>query len=146
MGSTIALTWSSEARSVATFEPFPVSEMVFDSRPFTLEPAIVIEVLKVARLGGRNVTMILHVEPPVRVAPQVPPRPGKEPPRNENPVDDPAQPAKEYVLSEAVLHAGARVNRWEEKAGFSFLFDSSRWCQSVSWPRLSALLQQLAAA
>lgn len=35
----------------------------------------------------------------------------------------PAQPAAQYVLSEAVLHAGARVNRWEEKAGFSFLFE-----------------------
>ncbi len=35
----------------------------------------------------------------------------------------PAAPAKEYVLSEAVLHGGARVNRWEEKAGFSFLFE-----------------------
>lgn len=35
----------------------------------------------------------------------------------------PAQPATQYVLSEAVLHAGARVNRWEEKAGFSFLFE-----------------------
>lgn len=35
----------------------------------------------------------------------------------------PAQPAAQYVLSEAVLHAGARVHRWEEKAGFSFLFE-----------------------
>jgi len=35
----------------------------------------------------------------------------------------PAQPAAEYVLSEAVLHSGARINRWEEKAGFSFLFE-----------------------
>lgn len=35
----------------------------------------------------------------------------------------PAEPAKEYVLSEAVLNSGARVHRWEEKAGFSFLFD-----------------------
>jgi hypothetical protein len=34
-----------------------------------------------------------------------------------------AQTAAQYVLSEAVLHSGARVNRWEEKAGFSFLFD-----------------------
>ena len=34
----------------------------------------------------------------------------------------PAQPAAQYVLSEAVLHGGARVQRWEEKAGFSFLF------------------------
>ncbi len=35
----------------------------------------------------------------------------------------PALRAKEYVLSEAVLHGGARINRWEEKAGFSFLFE-----------------------
>jgi hypothetical protein len=35
----------------------------------------------------------------------------------------PPQPAAEYVLSEAILHGGARVHRWEEKAGFSFLFD-----------------------
>lgn len=35
----------------------------------------------------------------------------------------PSAPAAEYVLSEAVLHSGARVHRWEEKAGFSFLFD-----------------------
>ena len=35
----------------------------------------------------------------------------------------PSEPATEYVLSEAVLHGGARVNRWEEKAGFGFLFE-----------------------
>ncbi len=35
----------------------------------------------------------------------------------------PAQPAREYVLAEAVLHSGGRVHRWEEKAGFSFLFE-----------------------
>lgn len=33
------------------------------------------------------------------------------------------QPAREYTLMEAALHAGARVHRWEEKAGFSFLFE-----------------------
>jgi len=38
----------------------------------------------------------------------------------------PSPPAAEYVLSEAVLHGGARVQRWEEKAGFSFLFDYER--------------------
>ena len=38
----------------------------------------------------------------------------------------PPQPAKEYALSEAILHGGARVQRWEEKAGFSFLFDYER--------------------
>ena len=32
-------------------------------------------------------------------------------------------PAKAYTLMEAVLHSGARVHRWEEKAGFSFLFE-----------------------
>ena len=35
----------------------------------------------------------------------------------------PAVPAAQYVLSEAILHRGARVHRWEEKAGFSFLFE-----------------------
>ncbi|HEX2101455.1 MAG TPA: glycosyl hydrolase, partial [Candidatus Synoicihabitans sp.] len=35
----------------------------------------------------------------------------------------PAAPAPQYVLSEAVLHRGARGQRWEEKAGFSFLFE-----------------------
>src|SRR6185295_5512902 len=35
----------------------------------------------------------------------------------------PSAPAKEYTLLEAVLHSGARVHRWEEKAGFSFLFE-----------------------
>jgi hypothetical protein len=46
----------------------------------------------------------------------------------------PSAPAKEYVLSEAVLHRGARVNRWEEKAGFSFLFEYG----SVPTPDVSA--------
>jgi hypothetical protein len=32
-------------------------------------------------------------------------------------------PAKEYVLTEAVLYQGGRVHRWEEKAGFSHLFE-----------------------
>ncbi len=35
----------------------------------------------------------------------------------------PSAPAALYTLSEAVLHGGARVHRWEEKAGFSFLFE-----------------------
>ncbi len=35
----------------------------------------------------------------------------------------PGAPAKEYILSEAILHDEARVHRWEEKAGFSFLFE-----------------------
>jgi hypothetical protein len=32
-------------------------------------------------------------------------------------------PPSGYVLSEAVLHPAARLHRWEEKAGFSFLFE-----------------------
>ena len=35
----------------------------------------------------------------------------------------PSSPAREYTLLEAVLHSGARVHRWQEKAGFSFLFE-----------------------
>jgi hypothetical protein len=34
-----------------------------------------------------------------------------------------SEPARDYTLMEAVIHAGARVHRWEEKAGFSFLFE-----------------------
>ncbi len=46
----------------------------------------------------------------------------------------PTAPAAQYILSEAVLHAGARVHRWEEKAGFSFLFEY----ESVPTPAVSA--------
>jgi len=46
----------------------------------------------------------------------------------------PPQPAREYVLSEAILHSGARVHRWEEKAGFSFLFEY----ESVPTPEVPA--------
>src|SRR6185503_15040946 len=35
----------------------------------------------------------------------------------------PSAPAREYILMEAMLHSGARVHRWQEKAGFSFLFE-----------------------
>jgi hypothetical protein len=35
----------------------------------------------------------------------------------------PSQPAKEYAFTEVRLHGGARVHRWEEKAGFSHLFE-----------------------
>ena len=35
----------------------------------------------------------------------------------------PSQPAREYVLTEAVLYQGGRVHRWEDKAGFSHLFE-----------------------
>jgi hypothetical protein len=45
-----------------------------------------------------------------------------------------ATPAAEYVVAEAVLHSGARVHRWEEKAGFSFLFEY----ESVPTPPVSA--------
>jgi hypothetical protein len=46
----------------------------------------------------------------------------------------PSAPARDYVLSEAILHRGARVQRWEEKAGFSFLFEY----ESVPTPEASA--------
>ena len=35
----------------------------------------------------------------------------------------PSQPAPQYVINEAVFESEPRLNRWEEKAGFSFLFD-----------------------
>ena len=35
----------------------------------------------------------------------------------------PSQPAREYVLTEAELYQGGRVHRWEDKAGFSHLFE-----------------------
>jgi hypothetical protein len=35
----------------------------------------------------------------------------------------PTQPAREYVITELVPHTGGRVHRWEEKAGFNFLFE-----------------------
>jgi hypothetical protein len=35
----------------------------------------------------------------------------------------PSKPAHEYVLTELMIHSGARIHRWEEKAGFSFLFE-----------------------
>jgi hypothetical protein len=35
----------------------------------------------------------------------------------------PSPPAREYVLTEAMLYQGGRVHRWEEKAGFSHLFE-----------------------
>jgi hypothetical protein len=52
----------------------------------------------------------------------------------------PSAPAKEYALLEAVLHSGARVHRWEEKAGFSFLFEY----ESVPTPATpaSSIIQQ----
>ena len=47
---------------------------------------------------------------------------------------EPTPPAAQYVLSEAVLHRGARVQRWEEKAGFSFLFEYD----TVPTPKVAA--------
>ncbi len=44
------------------------------------------------------------------------------------------EPAKSYNLSEINLHSGGRINRWEEKAGFSFLFDY----KSVDTPEMPA--------
>jgi len=35
----------------------------------------------------------------------------------------PPQPAKEYTLTEVILYSSARVHRWEDKAGFSLLFE-----------------------
>jgi hypothetical protein len=35
----------------------------------------------------------------------------------------PPQPAREYAITELMLHADGRVHRWEEKAGFNFLFE-----------------------
>src|SRR5688572_3803243 len=35
----------------------------------------------------------------------------------------PTRPAREYVITELVPHTGGRVHRWEEKAGFNFLFE-----------------------
>ncbi len=35
----------------------------------------------------------------------------------------PVVPAREYTLTEAVLHSGGRVDRWEDKAAFSLLFE-----------------------
>lgn len=32
------------------------------------------------------------------------------------------QPAQRYILAELIFHSGARLHRWEEKAGFSFLY------------------------
>jgi alpha-L-rhamnosidase len=34
-------------------------------------------------------------------------------------------PAGQYPISEFIVHTGARVDRWEEKAGFNFLYDYS---------------------
>ncbi len=35
----------------------------------------------------------------------------------------PPQPAKQYQIGEFIVHAGARVNRWEDKAGFNILYE-----------------------
>lgn len=36
---------------------------------------------------------------------------------------EPTPPARQYSLTEVRLHSGARVHRWEDKAGFSHLFE-----------------------
>ncbi|MDI9432339.1 MAG: glycosyl hydrolase [Planctomycetota bacterium] len=36
---------------------------------------------------------------------------------------EPTPPAQQYSLTEVRLHSGARVHRWEDKAGFSHLFE-----------------------
>jgi len=36
---------------------------------------------------------------------------------------EPTEPAEQYSLTEVRLHGGARVHRWEEKAGFGHLFE-----------------------
>lgn len=41
--------------------------------------------------------------------------------------------ADSFALAEAILHTGARLHRWEDKAGYSFLFDYS----SVKSPAVS---------
>jgi hypothetical protein len=46
----------------------------------------------------------------------------------------PSPPAKSYALFEAQLHSGARINRWEEKAGFGHLFEYA----SVPTPHFAA--------
>ena len=46
----------------------------------------------------------------------------------------PQQPAREYVLNEAMLYSGGRLHRWEDKAGFSFLFEY----ESTPTPAVSA--------
>jgi hypothetical protein len=46
----------------------------------------------------------------------------------------PIVPAREFTLTEAVLDAGARVDRWEDKAAYSLLFEY----ESVPTPPVSA--------
>ncbi|MBN1506273.1 MAG: hypothetical protein JW955_05480 [Sedimentisphaerales bacterium] len=47
---------------------------------------------------------------------------------------EPTEPAERYSLTEVRLHSGARVHRWEEKAGFSHLFEY----ESVPTPEVPA--------
>ncbi len=46
----------------------------------------------------------------------------------------PAQPDSSYALNEFRLHPGARVHRWEDKAGFNFLFEY----ESTATPSVAA--------
>jgi hypothetical protein len=50
----------------------------------------------------------------------------------------PLQAAKEYNLAEAALYSGARVHRWEDKAGFSFLFEYES-CPTPAIPSSAAI-------
>lgn len=49
-----------------------------------------------------------------------------DPPRPADVISQATTPADStYILSELALHADGRVNRWEDKAGFNFLFEYS---------------------
>lgn len=47
------------------------------------------------------------------------------PPRPADVISEATTPDTTYSISEIQLHTGARINRWEDKAGFNFLFEYS---------------------
>jgi hypothetical protein len=47
------------------------------------------------------------------------------PPRPADVISEATTPDTVYTISELQLHAGSRINRWEDKAGFNFLFEYS---------------------
>ena len=47
------------------------------------------------------------------------------PPRPADVIAEATTPDTTYTISEMQLHPGARINRWEDKAGFNFLFEYS---------------------
>jgi hypothetical protein len=47
------------------------------------------------------------------------------PPRPADVISEATTPDTAYTISEIQLHTGARINRWEDKAGFNFLFEYS---------------------